>query len=261
MNEPTKILVAGDWHGNGAWGQKVIHHARKSGADTIIHVGDFGWWSVLDRDTWKYLRFLQENLQECGVTLHWVDGNHENHDDLEEWVDAFDHQPWSAPNYPNIIHMPRGHRWEWWGQTWMSLGGAHSVDRLQRTPGKSWWDGEHISDADVARAIGDGSHVDVMVTHDCPYGVAIPGIHADDKLDAARSGWPLSEIEASTVNRKQLQKVVDVVRPAVLFHGHYHNRYNSLYTGPAHVTQIIGMDMDATTLDRNTMLVIRKDAA
>ncbi len=250
---PTKIMLAGDWHGNGTWAQRIIQHARKMDVDTIVHCGDFGWW-VDNDDTNRYLRFLQSNLDECGIRLYWVDGNHEDHDRIAGWLDATDNQPWSDRRYPNIVHLPRGYRWEWWGKTWLAMGGAHSVDRPHRTPGKSWWEGEHITEEQIARAFVGGS-ADVMITHDCPFGVSIPGIHADEKLDAAKSFWPLAEIVASNDNRKKLARVVNAAKPKLLVHGHYHVRYSALHIGDGFLTQIEGLDCDGSSLEDNTILM------
>jgi hypothetical protein len=255
-NVPDRVMMAGDWHGNGSWAQKAIWHGKKAGATVVVHVGDFGYW-VDSLDTTKYLRHVQRALDETGMVLYWVDGNHEAHDRIKEWLDAVDNQPWADKRYPRIVHLPRGFRWEWHDKTWMSLGGAHSVDRLTRTEGKSWWDGEHITDAEAEYASRPGE-VHVMVCHDCPDGVDIPGIHADEKLDAALSFWPFSEIVLANAHRKKLGRVVDVVRPNVLYHGHYHVKYRGVWRN---VMPVIGLDMDATTLDRNTMILDLKRKA
>ena len=104
----------------------------------------------------------------------------------------------------------------------MAMGGAHSIDGPGgvwgpfRGPGNGWWPQETISydDAQVAMRVADdlrleGRHVDVMVTHDCPLGVDIPGI----------DGY-----EAGVANRRQLTGIVDHVEPQLLVCGHYHRR-------------------------------------
>jgi hypothetical protein len=183
-----------------------------------------------------------------------VDGNHEDHDRIAEWLDATDNQPWFDKRYPNITHLPRGYRWQWWGKTWLAMGGAHSVDRLHRTPGKSWWEGEHITEDQITKAI-TGGPVDVMITHDCPFGINIPGIHTDEKLDAEKSFWPLSEIALANDHRKKLARVVDAVRPSLLVHGHYHVRYSALRRGEDFLMQVEGLDCDGSSLEDNTILM------
>lgn len=58
--------------------------------------------------------------------------------------------------------------------SWLALG-AISVARRWRTPGRSWWAEERISRNDADAAIAGGP-VNVMVSHDAPNGVTIPGI-------------------------------------------------------------------------------------
>lgn len=248
--DPARIMVAGDWHGNSAWAEKGIHRAREQGCDVIVHVGDFGWWPGPDGD--HYLRHLQHNLEDCGIILYWIDGNHENHDSIQEWLEATDSQPWSDKRYPNIIHLPRGYRWQWWNQTWLAMGGAHSVDRHLRTEGRSWWPGEHITDEQVQRGIS-GGEVDIMICHDVPAGVEIPGIDADEKLDSEKSFWPIDQIRAANTHRRQLARVVDAVKPKYLFSGHYHVRHQTRRGLGGTLVNIL--DCDGSTLDRNTLFL------
>lgn len=250
LPEPKKIMCAGDWHGNSAWATHCVSYAQERGVDAILQVGDFGWW-LPGLATTMYLRDLQDALAQAGIILAWIDGNHEHHPSIDEWVDATDGQPWSDKRYPNIVHLPRGFRWTWWGMKFLALGGAHSVDRGMRTEGASWWPREHISDAEVARAI-DGGEVDVMITHDCPDGVDIPGIPSDPYEDT-RGAWPMAELIASRNHRRKLATVVTAVTPALLVHGHYHLRYEARRNG----TLIQGLDCDSTTVEGNTLILNR----
>lgn len=242
-NVPDKVMIAGDWHGNGSWAQKAIAHAAKADCQAIVHLGDFGYW-VDSWETDKYLAHIGRELFEWGLKLYWVDGNHEDHSRIiNEGTDVpgFEEQ---------IIYLPRGFRWTWHDKTWMSVGGAHSVDKWARKEGVSWWPEEHLSESQVEYASRPGA-VHVMVCHDCPDGVDIPGINADEKLDVSQSFWPPAEIALAHMHRKKLGRVVDAVRPKVLYHGHYHVFHRG-YRGDL---PIIGLDMDATTLDRNTMIL------
>jgi hypothetical protein len=40
----TPVAVAGDWHGNFDWIGRAIPAAARSGAETLLHAGDFGFW-------------------------------------------------------------------------------------------------------------------------------------------------------------------------------------------------------------------------
>lgn len=236
-----KVLIAGDWHGNAMWGVKVIHHAKRSHCDAIVHAGDFGYWDdPILGVTRKYMKTLHAALEETGLHLYWVDGNHENFDLIKE-------NPYPYA-YPRIHYLPRGYQWEWLGKTWMALGGAVSVDRLHRKEGKSWWPGEVLSDEDVEYA--SRSPVDIIISHDCPSGVDIPGI-------TAKGGhWPDFILQESEDHRRKVQKVVEATKPSYLFHGHYHRSYigGYQYRDGSHC-YIRGLDMDGTTLEGNCAIV------
>lgn len=253
IEQPSRVMLAGDWHGNDGWARNAIVHAHNEGADVIMHAGDFGFWSDNQHDN-QFLRRTQYWLDAYGVTLYWVDGNHENHDRLAAHVPD-DRSPWSLPDYPNIIHLPRGHRWEWFGKRWMALGGAVSVDRLMRKAGKSWWPGETLTQDDVEFASRPGD-VDVIVAHDCPYGVDIPGIGPADK----GGDWPHFILLESEDHRRLIRDVVEVVRPTLFVHGHYHRRYQAFYQyGDGSRMLVQGLDCDGSTMDRNTLFINRPE--
>lgn len=210
---PDRVLLAGDWHSNTPRAVDLVRIASAKGCDVAVQLGDFGFW-VPDRRTTRHLDRINEACVENEVIVLWVDGNHEDHATLN-----------SIPVSPegfrrirsHIIHLPRGFRWKWGGDTWLALGGAHSVDTFMRKEGVSVWQEEHISEDDALRAI-EGGPVDVMITHDCPDNVDIPGLTAQ---------FPDHELYRADVHRQTLGRVVDTVQPYVLFHGHYHVSYTA----------------------------------
>jgi len=237
---PARIVFAGDWHMNATWAVAAIRHAAEGRADVMVHVGDFGY--TFDG---RFMRRLDAALQAAGLPLLFVDGNHEDFDSLLRW-----------PIRPNglrqltdhVWHLPRGFRWTWGGVRLLAVGGAHSVDRQWRSPGTSWWPEETLTGDDVARAVAGGP-VDVLVAHDCPAGVDIPGLAATSHL------WPAEELALADEHRQRLRTVVDAARPRAVFHGHYHRRYSTtadLGYGPV---AVVGLDCDGTTFDRNLTFV------
>ncbi|MBF9350596.1 hypothetical protein HA138_12510 [Mycobacteroides chelonae] len=253
MKEPAKLMLAGDWHGNAMWAVKAIHHAKRNGADTILQLGDFGYWrdGIEGLDTRKYFRVMHRALEECDIVLYWIDGNHEDHSCIENMPGA---TALTLDGYPRIAHLPRGLRWDWWGKTWMALGGAYSVDKPWRREGVSWWPGEALTDEQIEYASRPGK-VDVIVAHDAPFGVDIPGIGT-----ATKGGdFPVDQLMASEEHRRKVGQVVDVVNPSLFFHGHYHVRYQNWYGERR--TFVTGLDRDETTLDSNTLFTERKVGA
>jgi len=234
---PTRIAVAGDWHANTRWARYAIQHADDEGADVVVHLGDFAY----DFPS-EFVAGVEDALAAVGTPLLWVDGNHDDHSRIA-----------ATPVGPNglrqvsghIWHLPRGFRWEWDGVRFLACGGAHSVDRQRRTPGVSWWAGEAITDDDVTACGTDP--VDVLVAHDCPSGVTVPGLNG--------GSWPPLEILRANEHRDVLRRVVDATRPRFIWHGHYHRAYEAtadLGYGPV---RVLGLDCDGTDLAANVRVI------
>lgn len=249
---PEVVALAGDWHGNLGWAQRVVTIAYEAGARTVLQLGDFGYWRAADPATRRYLSSLERVLGERDMQLLWIDGNHEDHARLASLPFADDG---TRPISDHITNLPRGFRWTWPDgngkhQAWLALGGAVSVDRQWRTPGRSWWAEEQISrvDADAAMA---GGPVDVMVSHDAPAGVMIPGIGAHD--------WPADALRDADAHRTLLREVVDAVHPQQLWHGHYHVRYDALVEvgggDESRICHVHGLDRDDSGPSLNLELV------
>lgn len=153
--------------------------------------------------------------------------------------------------YPRIIHLPRGYRWEMWDKTWMAVGGAYSVDSHLRKPGKSWWPEEVLSDEDVEYASRPGG-VDVMLSHDCPWGVDIPGL---DPL-----AWPKHQLDKAHDHQRLLREVVDVTRPSFIVHGHMHVSYwGGLEYSDGKRATVRGLDCDGSHQRAHTLILRRQD--
>lgn len=236
--EPRKVMVCGDWHGNTTWARTVISTASAYECDTILQCGDFGFWTD-NPETRKYLRTIQKDLEVTGITLFWVDGNHEDHDRISRgWRGAPPTVPAITAGHDRIFYLPRGYRWNWWGKTWMAVGGAVSVDKQWRREGKSWWPGEELTDSEVEYCCRPGQ-VDVIIAHDCPRGVNIPGIGPDTK-SGTRGNWPPHVLIEAERHRTKLRTIWNVTGATRLYHGHYHVPHET-YFGQG---RIFGLDRD-----------------
>ncbi|WP_301123570.1 hypothetical protein [Mycolicibacterium fortuitum] len=130
---PGTVMIAGDWHGNTGWATALIISAGVRGIKVVVQLGDFGFWTPGRRSD-DYLDGIETACARHGVTVLWLDGNHECFDALYEL--PIDPETGLRQIRPHIFHLPRGLRWRWHGKTWMALGGAHSVDRPDRKPGR-----------------------------------------------------------------------------------------------------------------------------
>lgn len=212
---PTRIALLGDIHGNLGHGRRALEYARNErGADVAIALGDFGYWGPD-----LYLNGMSITACQLKLPILVVDGNHEDHAQLD--AIPLDPDTGLRPLAEGVWHLPRGYRWTWSGVDFLALGGATSVDRRQRTPGCNWFPQERITWTQ-AQAAMDAGPADVMLTHDAPDGVVIPG------LDSEAWRWPNEELATAADHRRTLRLVVDQVRPRWLFHGHYHAAHTQL---------------------------------
>lgn len=219
------VAVAGDWHGESLAAALAFHQALRVGADVLVQLGDLGVWP--GRAGLRYLHALSFFVEETGIPLLFVDGNHEDFTQLEA---APKHSTGLGVLQPGVLHLARGMTWQWGGKLFAALGGAPSIDRLCRVPGESWWPQEVVTDADVALLEGNlaGRTVDVMFTHDTAVAAPLPVNPAPLP--------PIIQMEADE-GRKQLTRAVEIARPHVLMHGHYHTPLD-YQLGATHVASL-----------------------
>lgn len=239
------VGIAGDWHGNFGWARLALKNFQLAGVTELISVGDFGFWPGNRGE--KFLRKINKYLALYGITLYVTLGNH------EDYVQVSTFQPHPTmdgyvynPEFPNILVATRGARWTWNGVSFVSLGGANSIDFTGRVEWLTWWKAERISLADIYNTI-EGGHAEIMISHDCPVGVNIFGSHRDG---GKNSLWSPTELAYAQESRVALRQAVDGVKPEILFHGHYHMELDittQMNDGVEDYSlRSVGLDMDAS---------------
>lgn len=215
FREPkNNFLVVGDVHGSFAQMDKAIRHAKELELDTIFQVGDFGIW----HNDKPFLNQQQALLEQWGIELYFIDGNHEDFTRLYDKKILDDGTRYVRDN---ITYIPRGYRWDWHGLSFLGLGGAASIDRKHRIEGRSWWPEEFLTEEDILTAQAGGP-VDIMLTHDSPAGA--PNSVTDDfrGQKEALEYFGAEMLATCTWHREQLKRVTDITTPRILIHGHYH---------------------------------------
>lgn len=226
-DDARRTAFAGDWHGNVSWARRCLAGFASAGCSTIYHLGDFGLWP--DAAGKDYLVRVHRALDEHEQSLYIILGNHEDYDRVSRM--RTDDAGWLClKNYPRMRFAPRGHVWLD-GQTRMAaLGGATSIDRGFRIPGRSWWPEEEITQANVqtlaANVAEQGwDRVDVFLTHDAPAGLPRIGFNP-------KPAWFTEEIERDAwAGRVLLREATDNVKPRWLLHGHWHGYYRDTIEG------------------------------
>lgn len=218
------IGIAGDWHGNTGWAKDRLKDFNEAGIQHIFHLGDFGIWG--GHDGASYIRKVNKWLNENNQTLYITPGNHEDYVRINASQLGYDGTYWYQ-GLERLKLLPRGYRGllgHTVSRSWVSLGGANSIDFKGRTEGISWWREESITIADVYNTI-QGGLADYMFSHDAPAGIDI-----EYSTKTKNSGWHTDELRYSNAGREMLKHAVDVVRPNIIFHGHHHVYQDSIST-------------------------------
>lgn len=214
----SKIGVLGDTHGNTSWALYALNKFHREGITKIIQVGDFGLYDT--QSGHGFLKRLNLLASQYGQTIYVTPGNHEDYDYINKLEESTVEPGWLHVR-SNILVAPRGHRWEWDEKSFVSLGGAPSVDRAWRVavqgPKRThWWAEEAITPEDVALTIA-GGYADVMVGHDAPFAPSI-----QERIKGNPHGFRKDDLDYAYAGRVLMDEAFVGVKPKVFLHGHYH---------------------------------------
>ena len=244
-----KILCVGDIHGNTFDLKRAVKHAYDQGCERVFFLGDFGWW----HDNSKLLAAAESAFANTGLITEWIDGNHENFDDLYSHEIGDGGYRWLSPF---VRHIPRGSIETINGKKFLFMGGAISIDRWERKPGKSYWPQEAISDADIIHAANMmnyvGGSVDVVLAHDGPLMPRGTNKNSDGYWP---SEWKL-DLALSDLNREKLKIVADYAKAKLWVHGHHHTRWTGEYEFDEYeTTRVECLDKDGGKLVDCTYII------
>jgi len=242
MIRPVIIGLVGDLEGDRDWAVGRLRALGERGdVDVVCQLGDlrFGYGP----DPEGYLAALDSVCAESEIRLLCITGNHENWARLDQlWAEPrWQHEDGSLKPLAvseHVTMLPRGHRWEMGGRSFVALGGAPSVNRDLLTEGVDWWPSEVIREQHVEATIA-GGHADVMLTHDSPgppfCTPPVGDIIAGNPLD-----WPDSILAYAEEGIDKVTRAVLGVQPLILVHGHFHVAGQAVVRlpGSAHDTTI-----------------------
>lgn len=231
----TRILFAGDIHGNRDHAAWLFKHAVKNDINVIIACGDFGYWPHYKWGE-SFITYVANKAKAHNITFYFVDGNHENHDLLDEL--ALKHgtdNPIPVTKHNSLFWIPRGCIFTIDGYRIMGYGGAYSVDWKERVEGVTWWRQELINDYAVDAM--QETEVDILVTHEAPY-----GMHISYK-DA---------IPVSTNQRHLVSEIQRKARPQLHVCGHHHIREQWIDEHTEAEVHVLGRD----TMEDESVLIV-----
>lgn len=231
----ARVAVVGDWHGNTPWINELLPYLARRGYTHVLHVGDFGVSGPGYHET-AFAKTLQTLTERHKITVLFIRGNHDNPDYLDslpvtlrptDYME-FDNLAYLHENNERIGYMSDGFLLTHLGRKIMGLGGAVSIDREYRTPGRDWWARETINPLfrDTAEGwVGEADSIDVMITHDAPATAPL------QLFPAFEARFKAASAKACQDHRDYLQWIVERIKPQALIHGHYHRRT----TGEGHL--------------------------
>lgn len=200
------ILMMGDIHGDYFFLKRYLGIAKNS---LLIQVGDFGL---------GFKQHVSENLMLEVINDICVENNNHllvirgNHDDPSAWEDGSDYNK----ELSNILFIPDYTHININEKDVLFVGGAVSVDRTIRSEGSSWWPDE------VLKPIPDKlKPCDILITHTCPSYHNKPC-----KVDEFLRGYverDLDLLDDLVEERSLVDEIVEIVKPKLNVHGHFHN--------------------------------------
>lgn len=241
---PDYVLVVGDAHGNSVFIMHAIWRAEEMGIETVIFLGDFWFYSE------EELEMLDDTVREAqGVReVYFIDGNHEDYRILDA-AKRNSLEPVQMSEY--LWYLPRGLVGVFEsGLTFMTYGGAVSIDHNFRREGKSWWPEENPSEDDLNRALAAanivGGEIDVLFCHDMSQEFL-----RGEGLVYPPNGDIVFE-SRSFVFSDRFTRLVNQIHPQAVFHGHHHRKVSGLMepgrTGyPHRPCKTFGLGADMTS--------------
>jgi predicted phosphodiesterase len=216
------MLLIGDIHGKWTEYAKLLDVYRP---DRSVQLGDFGWGfdPSPTQDQIDQLHYAMDNF---GGDNRYIRGNHDNPAACLDHKYCIDDATYDEDT--GIFY----------------LGGASSIDREWRTPGKNWWPDEELSIDQLFKAVDtyEAAKPRVVLTHECP----------EDVVGHLMLHY---RNEYSSRTRQALDSMWALHQPEIWVFGHWH----------IHVDQTIGNtrfmcleELQVAQLDLDTLEINHK---
>lgn len=209
-----KLLIVGDVHGEFDYLEDLI---ESTPCFAVIVAGDFGFWKAPPFAPHPNGQQFIHQYYDFEVPVYFVDGNHEDHNSLEQLVEIH------GKNSPidigsNCWYIPRGCVFQLTNPVTnktisiLGLGGAYSIDKHLRVANVSWFEQEQLRHKDIID-LQPRDDIDIIVSHTCPEVIL--------KRVAKTCNIPYNRIiERQT--EKLLDGVFDIIKPKRWVFGHWH---------------------------------------
>lgn len=209
------MVLLGDIHGDF---QEIYYFSKRNETQepiNLIQVGDFGAGfksSFIDD-----MEYLNTELANSNVTLYAIRGNH---DDPKFFNGEY--------NWSNIKLLPDYTVLEIEGKRILLVGGAISIDRLQRTENVSWWKDE-VFNFDSEK-LSEFRNIDTVITHSAPHFVFPQTFNS---LVLSFASYDSKLIQDLTDERNRFNEMYNILNEnnkiKHWFYGHFHTTRSERY--------------------------------
>ncbi|WP_028644595.1 metallophosphoesterase [Nocardioides sp. URHA0020] len=245
LDESSIAAVIGDWHGDRSWANARLQSLGERGVSVALHAGDFGIWPGPSGKA--FLQSVEKVCARYDIAVLVTPGNHEHWSRINQLWENPKNREADGERRPlylteHVAVLPRGYRWSMHGRSFVSLGGAPSVDFLSRRQGKDWWPEEQMTQEDVDRTIA-GGYADVMITHDAP-GPPWATRAVEDIVTTNPMSWTDRALSYATEGRDLVTAAFLGVAPRLQVHAHYHcsGQRTVTLSGAGYDTEIWSLD-------------------
>lgn len=211
------LIFVGDIHGN--WNHLIREIKRKEITDAnIIICGDIGIGFKNNKSKeHRELIHWSNSLEASNNNIYCIRGNHDD----PSYFDGSTHGRITLVSDWTILNLC--------DKNILCIGGATSIDRIQRVLGRSYWDDEGLPD--MPDDLADFKNIDIVATHTCPSiypinkmeGIVVDFCHMDQELEADL--W---------VERQDMQDIYDIIKA--------NNNITNWYFGHFHKNQSLKID-------------------
>lgn len=230
---PARFFITGDKHRNFDRIKQFCRIMNTRRKDVLIILGDAGFNYYEDSRDDK----LKNKVSNMNITLFCLHGNKEKRPQNVGTYGIrsfYGGKVYYEPKYPNIFFAIDGEVYTFEGRKYMTVGGAHSVDKIRcLEENRPFWEDEMPDDAIKAkveeRLAAENNTIYGMMTHTCPIKYLPTEMFMSTRQNAEIKKKPRiakskklfkPDIDRST--EEWLGKVEQQLDYKVWFCGHYH---------------------------------------
>lgn len=210
--EMMSVFLCGDIHGTLDIGKIVSFFSNYDDEltkqDYLIICGDVAVCGFSHGDEVR----TRETLRNLPVTVLFCDGNHENFDELNSYVEEEWHGGLVHMIENDIIHLMRGQVYEIDSKKFFVFGGAYSVDRSSRVEGVTWFKEEVPTEEEYHEGWKnlekENYKVDYVVSHTAPYEIC--------------SEMGFGSFDEAAEQTREFQRFADCLEFEEWYFGHFH---------------------------------------